>query len=156
MGTEERIIEEMRKTEREIAQSTNTAKIKALTERHTWLANALAKITGHHMNPTSNLPIDWSNHTADAAQYPLHPVHIAPGMGSHMHGASTRLRPSLRERLAMRMDWLPESHPFPHMSIHKQDDKVLVWVVTKEGNLVIEDDAAMYPSDALVTKLRLL
>ncbi len=61
--------------------------------------------------------------------------------------------------LCMRMRWDPRGNivAFDHIAVHSAGDKVFVWVITKDAQAVtIEDDAALYPSDALVTKLRMM
>jgi hypothetical protein len=60
--------------------------------------------------------------------------------------------------LNMRMGWnLAASTSFKKVSAHKlSDDKAAVFVIVGEKALVIEDDLNLFPSDALVTQLRLL
>jgi hypothetical protein len=68
--------------------------------------------------------------------------------------------------LSFRMHWqgleftYGRIHPagFNHITVHKSDDKtVLVFVVQKDGKyLVVEDEWNLFPSDALITQLRLL
>lgn len=48
-----------------------------------------------------------------------------------------------------------ETIPFPFLETHLAGDKVLVFVARKDHQYaVFEDEAAMYPSDALMTQLR--
>lgn len=71
----------------------------------------------------------------------------------------TRQKPSNLERLAMRMGWDDgKVKTLQHLDIVALPDKVMVWVITKDDfqSVVIEDDVSMFPSDALVTQLRLL
>ncbi len=61
--------------------------------------------------------------------------------------------------LAMRMRWQEGmTTGFEHVAVHGNGgDKVHIWAITKDGqSLTIEDDAALYPSDTLVTKLNML
>ena len=66
--------------------------------------------------------------------------------------------------LAMRMRWNSAieykyaiDHPFMDIMVsEKGDGTVIVLVVNNDGYVVIEDDGGMYPSDKLVTKLRVL
>lgn len=69
-----------------------------------------------------------------------------------------RTMPSNHEMLCMRMRWTDETTPgFDYVAIHSAGEKVFVWVITKDAQAVtIEDEAGLYPSDALVTKLRML
>lgn len=68
---------------------------------------------------------------------------------------------SLGEMMAARMrwgagdgNWAPG---FAHMAIHSVGDKVHIWIITKDGqSIVLKDDEPLYPSDAIITKLRLL
>jgi len=91
------------------------------------------------------------------------------GGGSGMAGATTQSPAPVRpytheERLAMRMGWgRVESSmwapDFEHVDIHRAagSSVVHVWVISKSGqSVVLEDDAALFPSDALVTKLTML
>lgn len=66
---------------------------------------------------------------------------------------------SLEQKLSARMNWATEWRPqgFQHVAVHGVADKVFVWIITKDFETVtIEDEAPMYPSDALVTKIRML
>lgn len=48
-----------------------------------------------------------------------------------------------------------ETIPFPFLETHLAGDKVFVFVVRKDHQYaVFEDEAVMYPSDALMTQLR--
>lgn len=48
-----------------------------------------------------------------------------------------------------------ETIPFPFLETHLAGDKVLVFVARKDHQYaVFEDEAVMYPSDALMTQLR--
>lgn len=48
--------------------------------------------------------------------------------------------------------------PFHHLStaVPESSSKVFVYILYKEDALILEDDPELFPSDALVTKLRLL
>lgn len=47
--------------------------------------------------------------------------------------------------------------PLPHMSAYVNDKVAIVFVVNKDNKpLAIEDDVNLFPSDALITQLRLL
>jgi hypothetical protein len=68
--------------------------------------------------------------------------------------------------LSMRMGWggykgtrvfgEANNPPFDHISIHRNDTTVFVFVVTDKKPITIEDDVSMFPSDSLVTRLRML
>lgn len=50
-----------------------------------------------------------------------------------------------------------EKFPFEHIDVRKvTDQKLIVLVVNKGDYVVIEDDADLFPSDKLVTQLRML
>lgn len=50
-----------------------------------------------------------------------------------------------------------EKFPFEHIDVRKvTDQKLIVLVVNKGDYVVIEDDASLFPSDKLVTQLRML
>ena len=80
--------------------------------------------------------------------------------------ATQQSRPhSLEEMMAMRMRWgafipgaiAPWAVGFTHMAMHAAGDMVHVWIITKDGkSIVLEDEYGLYPSDALITKIRLL
>lgn len=61
--------------------------------------------------------------------------------------------------LAMRMRWDSWAPGFEHCDVHVCSGKVYVWIITK-GNFepvtIIDEEEAMFPSDTLITKLRLL
>ena len=91
------------------------------------------------------------------------------GGGGGMAGASIQspvpVRPyTNEERLSMRMGWGRVENSmwapdFEHVDIHRAAGSpiVHVWVISKSGqSIVLEDDAALFPSDALVTKLTML
>jgi hypothetical protein len=62
---------------------------------------------------------------------------------------------TLSEKLECRMDW--DRNPFAHLSIHQLTEHTVVLFIAVRGEaVVLEDDANLFPSDALVTKLRLL
>jgi hypothetical protein len=47
--------------------------------------------------------------------------------------------------------------PFNHIDAYRiSEERVVVFVVHKETPVLIEDDGALFPSDALITQLRLL
>jgi len=46
--------------------------------------------------------------------------------------------------------------PFPHFATIYANDIVYVTIVTDKGAVMFEDDAGMFPSDVLVSQLRLL
>lgn len=84
--------------------------------------------------------------------------------GVHIHGGEEHTHsPTLLQQLAVRLR-LPDASrmPFRFVNAHRvNDDRVIVFLVTENHAgvvtpLVIEDDGNLYPSDALVTQLRLL
>lgn len=83
-----------------------------------------------------------------------------PGMAyGNSPQAPARATPSLYEMLAMRMRWYELGAPkgFEACNCYKRDEDVFVFVVPKQGEpLIITDDAALFPSDKLITQLRLL
>jgi hypothetical protein len=96
-------------------------------------------------------------------------LHIDPG--GLQGGAHTRAFPApgipspprrytLEEKLGARMDWDTNrgwGSGFSHVAVHRAADMIHVWIITKDAkSVVIEDDIGLYPSDALITKIRLL
>lgn len=64
----------------------------------------------------------------------------------------------LMAKLVSRMDWLIiKSIPFKRVvPVRVSEEKMVLFVVTKTDALIIEDDPYLYPSDTLITQLRLL
>lgn len=92
-----------------------------------------------------------------AAQALSHPQMIAGQYG----GPATpppRAVPSLEEQLRVRMRWANfGDHKFHTLATRMTEEKAFVWVITHEGkSVVLEDDKDLYPSDSLVTQLRVL
>ena len=64
---------------------------------------------------------------------------------------------NLDAMLTYRMGWNIKACPFRRVLPQLvTDQKLVVFVVTKTDALIIEDDPNLYPSDTLVTQLRLL
>lgn len=63
---------------------------------------------------------------------------------------------SLKEMVKMRMRWTEV--PFPFFECHQPtgSDKVFVFFVKDDQAVILEDEAGLFPSDSLITKLRLL
>jgi len=100
-----------------------------------------------------------------------YPPSIAGETPSGLGGFRSREQMSDMSKLMMRMGWggyNPEpmdgayyNIPFDFLAVHPVAGKMLVMVVLKQrencySQLCIEDDANLYPSDALCTKLRML
>jgi len=49
-----------------------------------------------------------------------------------------------------------EVMPFAHISMHMTPEKAILFVVAQGGPVIIEDPMELYPSDSLVTQLRML
>lgn len=69
---------------------------------------------------------------------------------------TTRVESSLYDMLAMRMRWGKNPNPFYHCHPVRVDDKVIVFIIHDKQPTYLEDEWGMYPSDALITKLRLM
>lgn len=90
------------------------------------------------------------------SQYPMHPMPPPPPGALAQAAEQTRGRrkPTLTERLCMRMGWDNGIAPF-HLHLH-EDNGVHVLVI-KDGEAVLfKDDSSMFPCDETVTKLRML
>lgn len=60
-------------------------------------------------------------------------------------------------KLAMRLDCSPHALPYDRLTVHKLNDQtMLVWVINKGDHVVLEDEVALFPSDKLITQLRML
>lgn len=80
----------------------------------------------------------------------LTPMHVQPidGIGSpdwRMRAIAMRLHLRNGERL-----------PFDHVSTAVTDEKAFVFLVVKKQLVTLEDDINLFPSDTLITQLRLL
>lgn len=86
------------------------------------------------------------------------------GRAGNVHAQAYPIRPpprvySLREKLEMRMNWQPGVLPtcFAHVEVQAVHDKAFIWVLTRNAqSVVLEDEAALFPSDALITKVRMM
>ena len=58
--------------------------------------------------------------------------------------------------LSMRMRWDGHKHPFGFITAHKTADKVVVFFVQKDEPGYVMDAWDLYPSDTLITQLRLV
>lgn len=61
-----------------------------------------------------------------------------------------------RDALWQRLRLHPRDEPFEHFNTGLTNDKVYLFLIYKKSPVMLEDDRAMYPSDALITQLRLL
>lgn len=66
-----------------------------------------------------------------------------------------RRSPSPLEMLEMRLRWSPLT-VFDNAFVHVGTETAFVFVVKGDKAVKLEDDASMFPSDQLITKLRLL
>lgn len=62
------------------------------------------------------------------------------------------------EILRLRMRWASNAGPLQSLSTHylKSTDKVVLFLIHKDEPIVLHDDGPLFPSDALITQLRLL
>lgn len=72
--------------------------------------------------------------------------------------SANRPLPSWDEMLRVRMRWPTlKVGDFISVDVRKAGEKVFVWIITKDfKSVVIEDTADMFPSDQMVTQIRLL
>ena len=49
-----------------------------------------------------------------------------------------------------------DGFPFRHISTAWAGEKIFIFIVTKNGAVTFEDDAALFPSDTIITALRLI
>lgn len=81
---------------------------------------------------------------------------------AHLHGLSTGqaapVGPSDGEMLCMRMRWPSlNTTKFDCVHIHRGKDKIFVFVVNNDGQpCTLEDDLNLFPSDQLVTSLKVM
>lgn len=63
-----------------------------------------------------------------------------------------------RKILAMRMRWQKETGPFQYLSTAHvpTTERVFVFLIHKDDAIVLSDDAYLFPSDTLLSQLRLL
>lgn len=65
---------------------------------------------------------------------------------------------NMQARLNVRMCWnLPgETCPFEHCSSHRAGNEAVVFVINNGTPVMLHDDLNLFPSDALITQIRLL
>jgi hypothetical protein len=78
--------------------------------------------------------------------------------GASMKAQSPPRVYTYKEKMEMRMGWQPGEHePFVFVEYRSVQDTAFMWILTTDAqSVVLEDDAALFPSDALITKVRLL
>lgn len=60
-------------------------------------------------------------------------------------------------QLAMRLRWKEyEAPPFNFINVYLSDTSAFIFIAHKGQAIVLEDDPVLYPSDTLVTKIRVL
>jgi hypothetical protein len=80
---------------------------------------------------------------------------FSPSISSYISTQSSNY--SLEQMICMRMGVREGALlPFDCLKAHRCSDKVVVFIVCKDQPVMIEDDHGLFPSDALVTKLRLM
>lgn len=115
----------------------NKARLKHLTEMH----------TKEVMEDFRRL---WETNMSHPQTTPF------PHAGQIQAQENTRLNPSPRVALEMRLRKVLESGNVEYVDIHRSGDKVFVFVITGGKPVVIEDDWDLFPSDTLVTQMRVL
>lgn len=90
----------------------------------------------------------WTDEMRDYFTAAGHPLISGP--------TTVQRPPNLYDMLSMRMRWGDTPNPFHHCNPVRVDDKVVVFIIHNKQPTYIEDEWGMYPSDALVTKLRLM
>ncbi len=63
--------------------------------------------------------------------------------------------PSLNDMIGFRMRWHGPT-PFRHLNAVRDNETVFVFIIHDGKSVTLEDAYDMFPSDALITKLRLL
>jgi hypothetical protein len=51
---------------------------------------------------------------------------------------------------------LGERHGFDHLTVYGAKEKTFVFIAHKGQGQILEDDPALFPSDKLITQLRLI
>jgi hypothetical protein len=95
---------------------------------------------------------------------PAAPSQLPPNVGGQQAAPPEYWAPM--EKLSMRMNWpyprrdnpigWAPPKPFNHLDIFATPEKVLIFVVHNHNHVTIEDDPSLFPSDELITKLRLM
>ena len=98
--------------------------------------------------PTSSLDIESYKMAKALEQLSLH---------RDSHNNSLKSENYRMKMIAMRMR-VPEGNTMPYQDLFTSlaGDKVFVFVVQDNQAVTLEDDAALFPSDTLITQLRLL
>jgi hypothetical protein len=95
------------------------------------------------------MPSRFSDHVSDAFGY---------GGGGSVNMPPPKPKPSLISMIASRMRWGEgEASGFDHIQPHQlTEEQIAVFVIQNKRALIIYDDANLFPSDTLITQLRLL
>lgn len=105
---------------------------------------------------------EQQNHMADAIAYGVAAVGGGGGGGgaSVMRQARGRRSPTLEEKLCMRMGWddIRDIPPGIRLSIINSGTAIFLTIITVANDEVVtlKDEPAMFPSDQIVTQLRML
>lgn len=104
-----------------------------------------------HRIPTTMIDRNYSPPWANMALN-SNPAKSPSVLGSVLEGEGYR-----QKLLYMRLR-IPEGskHPYEYLSSHLSGDKVYVFVVQDGQAVTLEDSATFFPSDQLITQLRLL
>lgn len=64
--------------------------------------------------------------------------------------------PTLNDMIRSRMRWSNANGSFSYLHAHSEKERVFIFGVINGEPVMLEDDAGLFPSDQLVTQLRLL
>jgi hypothetical protein len=126
------------------------------------LETEMEKCVLKQMNPLVYVPPsgDYAAGVNDtsAVNMPSHAHTFTAGVGTQATVPPQWGEQHLQSMLASRMNWgYGTKCPFQRVLPWKVTiDKVVVFVALETEAILIEDDANLYPSDALITQLRLL
>lgn len=121
-------------------------------QQTTFMGKDISKLSGSEwrqliemvkVSPAILQPPNLTTHAADAAAYA---------------NAANKAIPSWDEMLRVRMRWPRlNAKGFVSVDVRIAGEKVFVWIITKDfKSVVLEDTADMFPSDQMVTQIRLL
>ena len=107
-----------------------------------------------------NEALELARELAELRLKAMHPLKMDP---VHTHALSGMQRTprvyNYQEKMEMRMGWQPNVVPgaFAFIEYRNVGDVVFTWILTNDGgSVVLEDQLALFPSDALITKVRMM
>lgn len=118
------------------------------------------------LHPERNHTVPFPEEKRDAFGTPFEWAQLENTFDKRSNPGMRSVQPSAMSMLCMRMKWGPYADaeremfnpltPFDHLSIHLGEEKACVFIVKDGQPVTIQDDIALFPSDALIGQLHVL